>query len=213
MFDGVPYADVNLCFPRLYHPHASHTGQAFAEPLRTAYAYALNHGRMVIDQNYAMPLRSPGNYRTTRHLSKTTFTRIAEGHRFIHDGVTHLVAEAYFACTGASDVGTAYHHVVIEDGGGNVDTGSTVESLVVPQLFNGTLRPGSAIAGSGVSAAIDAFSIYSWAGQQVARFEVKLDTVSAAAARRVYVEAYAVLTNGDATAYLPQHVAVWTEIR
>lgn len=215
-FDGVIYRDTRLAYPAQHHSRAALQGKALSIPLRTAYFYARNHDRRVFQQHYAMTFRDPSSARDRMFVTATGFTRIGEGHRYIPDSVTHLVAESVYSIMQAGSQINVRHRLAVTDGS-TTDTGGGVTTPVASAEGD--------VPVVGVGSSLNELLLRFVAAGKYApygprpntyttRFEVALSGVTAGAVREVYATAYAVDDRTNvAVSMFPQFVSCWWEVR
>lgn len=186
-----------LILPGLYQPRGAFTGQLPATLLRTANAVARTRARLVLEQQYGL------DYRTQNPtvMTRSAYTRIAEGRRNLPLSVTHLTAEIFFRCFAAA---TVNHRIVCV--GTVTDTGQDA-----PMTTGGegaVFEYGNVVRANRESEIFDQYG-----GSSVARCDLALSASAPGSVRQIYVEAFAADIFGGGLAYGPMLVRVWSEVR
>jgi hypothetical protein len=207
-FDGRDYLDASPVYPSAYHSKAPLTGPALGRVLRIAYMYARRHGQLVICQNYPLNFRNTASTLSHSVEDHSTFSRVAEGFRYVPDQATHLVAQIVFMVWDPNDSTSAYHRIRVT-GGGNTDNGSSTELALQNQvatrgvIVDTSFGPG----GIGIGPPFE-YDTYR------SRCEVALTNVSAGQDCEIYVEGYAADRSGSpGRSYTPIVVTAWWEVR
>lgn len=208
-FDNHHYNDAALGHPNLHHTRAPLIGPALGTGLRQAYLYARHHGRLLIDQNYALSFRDPTFMFSYTTSGGSSLFRIAGARKYIPIEIGVLVCEVTFRVISLSNLASAYHRIVLEIEGGASDIGPTVET----EIPNPSERNIAALSHDRSNAALSnnsPFGIDSYTAEiQVVRANVTTDAV-----RHIYVEGNAEdRVSGTGVGYQPQHIAVWGEVR
>lgn len=204
-FDGRDYQDYELGFPNLYQPLEPLVGGALSKALRIAYLLARKESRRILEQHDAMDFRNPGATLARAAMNAATFTRVAEGFRYIPDEFTHLVGIATFFIPYSPSVVNVHHRLTVV-GGANDISDDFVTQMAPPDDLRALPTDPRQFGNE--------FSIYEYANNiGRATFEVELSNAPAGALREVYVEAYAQDDGGNTVTYMRQHVQVDAEVR